>query len=150
MNNNININKIHCDDCNKDIRRVYYKKHCATKSHKIKTGEITSPQIEDMRKSHILTNKAFPLYIKKNEIRRQLEDLQIELFEAIKGEDKYWMLRDIKHYNVVKKGDINFQCLICLEKRGHFMRTLLCCNNPICFDCLIQCDKCPFCRKIFA
>ena len=140
---------IHCNYCNKDIAKRYYKMHTTTKTHLLKSGETEDPGFEWTKKMNILCDRSFPVFKKKCELLVRFNEIQLEIYELTKEHDKYMKLRDIKHQDHVQKGNITSECLVCLDKKEHFMRTLNCCNNPICFDCLIQCDKCPFCRFEF-
>ena len=146
-----------CKYCNKDVKTNYYKRHCETKTHKIKAGIEQDENYEWERKINILSPKMMELFEKRQEISIKISNLKLELqysqFELIDLDNynnQLWKIRDTKQSVYAKKTSrIDKKCLICNEKKEHFMRRLLCCKQIICFDCLVQVEKCPFCRFSF-
>lgn len=142
-------NNYHCESCRKTIQLTSLKSHLKCKKHRLRSGELQDDEYEWFRKAHLICDKSFPVFKKRNELTAKFNDIQTEIHELTTELDKYWTIRDIEHNKFVTKGNIDEECLICTESKKHFNRELLCCHKTICFDCLVQTDKCPYCRKEF-
>lgn len=117
---------------------------------------------------NVLTNN-----IKKsiNETKAKIETYQISITtEELEPEQVYYMRRQIKEkseslksletkYNSLNERITQFykeNCVICMDELeyGNYPSVTPCCNQLICFDCLIDMKKtqkvlkCPYCRNV--